>query len=145
MLISTKFCFFNLCVTADICSNKPVTKEFPYWLSQKSYLRKMAFETYRYIVKPRLEYLFWSAYNNNYSNKSVRNGKLQKPNTLPKAKNMFLSSTSFIVRLQWATVAFIMGVKWPGREADHSLLTDTEFKKAWICNSTPLYAFIFNA
>jgi hypothetical protein len=23
---------------------------------------------------------------------------------------------------------------WPGREADHSFLTSTDFKKTWICN-----------
>jgi hypothetical protein len=27
-----KFCFFSLCVTVDMCLNKPVTREFPYLL-----------------------------------------------------------------------------------------------------------------
>jgi hypothetical protein len=34
------------------------------------------------------------------------------------------------------------GVKWPGREADHSPPTNAEVKKMWFCTSTPPYAFM---
>jgi hypothetical protein len=34
------------------------------------------------------------------------------------------------------------GVKWPGREADHSPPTIAEIKKMWIYTSTPPYAFM---
>jgi hypothetical protein len=34
------------------------------------------------------------------------------------------------------------GVKWPGREADHSPPTSAEVKKMWIYTSTPPYAFM---
>jgi hypothetical protein len=35
-----------------------------------------------------------------------------------------------------------LGVKWPGREADHSPPTSAEVKKTWVHTSTPLYAFM---
>jgi hypothetical protein len=34
------------------------------------------------------------------------------------------------------------GVKWPGREADHSPAGSAEVKKMWIYTSTPPYAFM---
>jgi hypothetical protein len=34
------------------------------------------------------------------------------------------------------------GVKWPGREADHSPPTSAEVKRMWIYTSTPPYAFV---
>jgi hypothetical protein len=34
-----------------------------------------------------------------------------------------------------------LGVKLPGREADHSPPSSTEVKNAWIYNSTPQYVF----
>jgi hypothetical protein len=39
------------------------------------------------------------------------------------------------------TVAF-PGVKWPGREADHSPATSAEVKKMWIYTSNSPYAFM---
>jgi len=35
-----------------------------------------------------------------------------------------------------------MGVKRPGREADHPLLFSAEVKNAWLYISTPQYAFM---
>jgi hypothetical protein len=40
------------------------------------------------------------------------------------------------------TGALSPGVKWPGREADHSPQTNAEVKKTWIYTSTPPYAFM---
>jgi hypothetical protein len=34
------------------------------------------------------------------------------------------------------------GLKWQGREADHSLPVSVEVKKIWICTSTPSHAFM---
>jgi hypothetical protein len=34
------------------------------------------------------------------------------------------------------------GVKWPGREDDHSPPSSAEFKTMWIYTSTPPYAFM---
>jgi hypothetical protein len=34
------------------------------------------------------------------------------------------------------------GVRWPSREADHSLPTSAEVKKTWTYTSTPPYAFM---
>jgi hypothetical protein len=39
--------------------------------------------------------------------------------------------------IQWVT-----GVKWPGREADHSPPTSAEVKKMWNYTPTPPYAFM---
>jgi hypothetical protein len=33
--------------------------------------------------------------------------------------------------------AFFLGIKWPGREADHSSPSSAEVKNAWSCTSTP--------
>jgi hypothetical protein len=35
-----------------------------------------------------------------------------------------------------------LGVKWPGREADHSLPSDAEVKNAWNYTSIPPYVFM---
>jgi hypothetical protein len=35
-----------------------------------------------------------------------------------------------------------IGVKWPGREADHSSPTSAEVKKTWIYTSIPPYVFM---
>jgi hypothetical protein len=40
-------------------------------------------------------------------------------------------------RIQWVTGALSVGVKWPGREADHSLPSSAEVKNAWSYTSTP--------
>jgi hypothetical protein len=40
------------------------------------------------------------------------------------------------------TGALSRGVKWQGREADHSLPTSAEVKKMWIYTSTPPYVFM---
>jgi hypothetical protein len=39
-------------------------------------------------------------------------------------------------------VALYLGVKWQGREADHSLPSSAEVKNAWGHTSTPQYAFM---
>jgi hypothetical protein len=36
----------------------------------------------------------------------------------------------------------LLGVKRPGREADHSPPTSTEVKKMWVYTSTPPYVFM---
>jgi hypothetical protein len=40
------------------------------------------------------------------------------------------------------TGGFFLGVKRPGREADHSSPTRAEVKKLWIYTFTPSYAFM---
>jgi hypothetical protein len=40
--------------------------------------------------------------------------------------------------IQWVPRALSPRVKWPVREADHSLPTSVEVKKTWICTSTPI-------
>jgi hypothetical protein len=35
-----------------------------------------------------------------------------------------------------------LGVKWPGREVDHSPPSSAEVKNEWSCTSTPPYAFM---
>jgi hypothetical protein len=37
---------------------------------------------------------------------------------------------------------FLLGIKWPGREVDHSPLSGGEVKNEWSYNSTPPYAFM---
>jgi hypothetical protein len=44
--------------------------------------------------------------------------------------------------LQWLLVVLSLGVKWQGREADHSPPTSAEVKKRWFYTSTPAYAFM---
>jgi hypothetical protein len=44
--------------------------------------------------------------------------------------------------IQWVPGALSLGVKWPGREADHSPPTSAEVKKMWIYTSTPPYTFM---
>jgi hypothetical protein len=57
---------------------------------------------------------------------------------------IFLFATAFIPDLgptqppiQWVPEAVSLGVKRPGREADHSLPSNAEVKKAWSCTSNP--------
>jgi hypothetical protein len=60
----------------------------------------------------------------------------------------FLFSTSIPVLgptqppIEWILGALSLGVKWKGREADHSPATSAEVKKMWIYTSTSPYAFI---
>ena len=42
----------------------------------------------------------------------------------------------------YGKVVTFPGVKWPEREADHSLPSSAEVKTVWNCTSTPPYAFI---
>ena len=45
----------------------------------------------------------------------------------------------------WPTlppVQFVPGVRWPGREVNHSPRSSAEGKNEWSWTSTPLYAFI---
>jgi len=44
--------------------------------------------------------------------------------------------------IQWVTGALSLGVKRPGRKADHSLPSSTEVKNAWSYTSTPPYVFM---
>jgi hypothetical protein len=41
--------------------------------------------------------------------------------------------------IQWVPAALSVGVKRPGREADHSPPSSAEFKNAWNYTSTPQY------
>jgi hypothetical protein len=44
--------------------------------------------------------------------------------------------------IQWVPGAISLGVRRPGREADHSLPTSAEVKKIWIYTFIPPYAFM---
>jgi hypothetical protein len=44
--------------------------------------------------------------------------------------------------IQWVPGALSLGVKWPGRKADHSPSSIAEVKNAWSYTSTPQYAFM---
>jgi hypothetical protein len=44
--------------------------------------------------------------------------------------------------IQWVSEALYLGVKWPGREVDHSPPSSAEVKNAWSYTSTPQYAFM---
>jgi hypothetical protein len=44
--------------------------------------------------------------------------------------------------IEWVPGALSLGVKRPGREADHSPPTSAEVKKTWIYTSTPPYVFM---
>jgi hypothetical protein len=65
-----------------------------------------------------------------------------------KVKNFLFSTSSRSALgstqppIQWVRGALSPGVKWPGREADHSSPSSAEVKKMWIYASTPPYVFI---
>jgi hypothetical protein len=44
--------------------------------------------------------------------------------------------------IQWVSWALSQGIKWPGREADHSSPSSAEVKNAWIYTLTPPYTFM---
>jgi hypothetical protein len=44
--------------------------------------------------------------------------------------------------IQWVPGALSFGVKWPGREADHSPPSSAEVKNEWSYASTPQYIFM---
>jgi hypothetical protein len=44
--------------------------------------------------------------------------------------------------IQWVPRALLLGLKWPGREADHSPPPNAEVKDAWSCTSIPQHAFM---
>jgi hypothetical protein len=44
--------------------------------------------------------------------------------------------------IQWVPGSLSLGVKRPGREADHSLPSSAEVKNAWSYTSTPQYVFM---
>jgi hypothetical protein len=44
--------------------------------------------------------------------------------------------------IQWVPGILSLGIKVPGREADHSPPTSAEVNKVWIYTSTPPYAFM---
>jgi len=58
----------------------------------------------------------------------------------------FFSSTSCLMTtqpsIQWVPGALSLGVKWPGREADHTPQSSAEVKNAWSYTSTPQYVFM---
>jgi hypothetical protein len=39
-------------------------------------------------------------------------------------------------------IQWVPGVKWLGREADHSISASAEVKKTWMYTSTPPYVFM---
>jgi hypothetical protein len=51
------------------------------------------------------------------------------------------SSRPVLGSIQWVPGALSLGVKRPGREADHLPPASAEVKKMWIYTSTPPYAF----
>jgi hypothetical protein len=44
--------------------------------------------------------------------------------------------------IQWIPGALSLGLKRPGREADHSPPSSAEVKNAWSYTSTPQYVFV---
>jgi hypothetical protein len=44
--------------------------------------------------------------------------------------------------IKWVLRATSLGVKWQGREANHSPPTSVEVKKTWVYTSISLYVFI---
>jgi hypothetical protein len=56
------------------------------------------------------------------------------------ASRLAVESTHLPV--QWVPGTLSMGVKWPGREADHSPPSSAEVKNALSYTSTPQYAFM---
>jgi len=44
--------------------------------------------------------------------------------------------------IHWVTVSLSLGVKRPGRRAEHSLPSNTEVKNEWSYTSTPQYAYM---
>jgi hypothetical protein len=44
--------------------------------------------------------------------------------------------------IQWVPAVLSLGVKRPGREADHSTPSSAEVKNAWSYTSTPPYVFV---
>jgi hypothetical protein len=44
--------------------------------------------------------------------------------------------------IQWVPGSLSLGVKRPGREADHSLPSSADVKNAWSYTSTPQYVFM---
>jgi hypothetical protein len=72
-----------------------------------------------------------------------------RSSSLGRVKNFLFSSTSSRPALRptqphfhWVLGALSLGVKRPGREADHSPPTSAEVKKTWIYTSTPPYIFV---
>jgi len=47
--------------------------------------------------------------------------------------------------IQWVRGAIFLGVKGPGREANHSPPFSVEFKNAWSYTSTIPYVFIYHS
>jgi hypothetical protein len=44
---------------------------------------------------------------------------------------------STLLPIQWVPGALNPGIKWPGREADYSLLSSDGIKNVWSCTSPP--------
>jgi hypothetical protein len=79
----------------------------------------------------------------------LRVGRPRGRSSSPGRVKNFLFSTSSRPALgstqppiQWVPGALSLGVKRPGREANHSLPTSAEVKKMWIYTPTPPYTFI---
>jgi hypothetical protein len=67
----------------------------------------------------------------------------------PAGAGKFLFTTVFRTALestqppiQWVRGALSLGVKWQGREADHSPPSSAEVKNAWSHTFTPQYVFM---
>jgi hypothetical protein len=56
--------------------------------------------------------------------------------------DIFQKYNSFNTPIQWVLGALSLGVKRPGREADHSPQFSAEVKNAWSYTSTPQYIFM---
>jgi hypothetical protein len=83
-----------------------------------------------------------------YSDKLLA-GRSRGRSSSPSRAQNFLFSTSSRRSLgstqppiQWVPGTLSPGVKWQGREADHSSPANAEVNKMWIYTSTPPYAFM---
>jgi hypothetical protein len=80
---------------------------------------------------------------------ALRAGRPRGRSSSPGRMNNFLFSTSSGPALvstkpaiQWVPGALSLGVKRPGREADHSPSSSAEVSKMWLCTSTSPHAFM---
>jgi hypothetical protein len=79
---------------------------------------------------------------------SCRTGLRGRSSSHGRAQFFFFSTSSrpalgpTQLPIQWVPRALSAGVKWPGREADHSPRASAEVKKVWIYPFTPQYAFM---
>jgi hypothetical protein len=77
----------------------------------------------------------------------LRAGRQRDQSSRPGRVKIFSESSRPALRptqppIQWVPWALSLGIKRPGREADHSPPISAEVKKTWVYISTPAYAFI---